>query len=221
MTPRRPPNPHLDALADFFAHADADQGLRSSFGPLADMARGGFGGGSAADPERNHTDRRFGLGPGGEGTVTRARAIRAALATLPAVSVDVLFARHGPTPWGQIIDRAFGKGMAIKVQARLGDLAGIALLAPSVARGFAGASSQPRRAAWDTPGGWLVALCLDNKARPRCATVRAEAASMLADAERLYLAAMGAVLPGHRGPQQRPARRPPPSLLMTLSEADL
>lgn len=39
---RRPPSPHLQALADFFASSDAEQGLRSSFGPLAPVSLAGI-----------------------------------------------------------------------------------------------------------------------------------------------------------------------------------
>ena len=105
MPSRRPPSPHLQALADFFASAESAYGLRSSFGPLADMARAGFGGGSA-DHERAYTDRRFGLGPAGSGAVTRARATRAALATLDAATGKLLDNNKNPSPkTGQLDNR--------------------------------------------------------------------------------------------------------------------
>lgn len=205
---RRPPNPALQALADFFESSDAEQGLRSSFGPLADMARAGFGSGSA-DHERAYTDRRFGLGPAGSGAVTRARATRAALASLPHEQVAILFARYGGTPWERILDQTFGIGAGAKVQRRLGDLAGVALLAPSVARGYAIASQRPDASTsprWDNPGGYIYALCRDDKGREQAAMLRAECAAMLASAECVYLVACGV--------QPTPPRRQP-----TVSEA--
>ena len=57
--PRRPPSPHLQALADFFESSDAEQGLRSSFGPLADMARAGFRSGSAEYRLHPGTEEEF------------------------------------------------------------------------------------------------------------------------------------------------------------------
>lgn len=201
--PRRPPSPHLQALADFFASSDAEQGLRSSFGPLADMARAGFGSGGA-DHERAYTDRRFGLGPAGSGAVTRARATRSILTTLPSTTIAILFARYGGTPWERILDQAFGIGAGAKVQRRLGDLAGVALLAPSVARGYAVASQRadaspsPR---WDNPGGYIYALCRDDKGREQATMLRAECGAMLASAECVYLMACGET---PRAPRRQP-----------------
>lgn len=195
----------IDALVTFFACADSDQGLRSAGGP------GGTFGSRSADYERRILDYRFGLGPAGEGTVTRARAVRSVLQSLPSASVDVLYAKHGPTPWGRIIDAAFGVGMSIKVTARLGDLAGVALLAPSVARGYAAApSTAARRVAWNTPGGWLVALCMSGKpeARTEAARIKGEAVALLADAEGLFLDARGVQRAALTRAQLRPPRRP-------------
>lgn len=204
--PRRPPNPALQALADFFESSDAEQGMRSSFGPLADMARAGFGSGSA-DHERAYTDRRFGLGPAGSGAVTRARATRSALATLDPQHVAILFARYGGTPWHRIIERAFSHEKANHVTQALGDLAGVALLAPSVAKGHAAASAKhPPPARWDNPGGYIVALCSDGKRAGTAARVGAECRALLAAAELAYLDAVGAApTPGPRR-QTRPAR---------------
>lgn len=203
MPSRRPPSPHLQALADFFASAESAYGLRSSFGPLADMARAGFGGGSA-DHERAYTDRRFGLGPAGSGAVTRARATRAALATLDAATVAILFARYGGTPWADIIDRAHGVGSSHLVTRALGDLAGVALLCPRAAVGFAAGPPNPARSR-DSLGGYIVALCGKGRcASPaKAAALAAEARAMLAAAELAYLAAIGAA------PVPGPARRRP------------
>ncbi len=190
--PRRPPNPALQALADFFESADAEQGLRSSFGPLADMARAGFGSGSA-DHERAYTDRRFGLVPAGSGAVTRARATRSALATLPPAQVAILFARYGGTPWTDIIDRAHGVGSSHLVTRALGDLVGVALLCPRAVKGFATATPNPSRSL-DSLGGYIVALCGKGKqaSPPKAAALAAEARALLATAECAYLAAIGA-----------------------------
>lgn len=197
--PRRPPNPALQALADFFESSDAEQGLRSSFGPLADMARAGFGSGSA-DHERAYTDRRFGLGPAGSGAVTRARATRAALATLPPEQVAILFARYGGIPWHRIIDAAHGTGSSLLVTRGLGDLIGVALLCPRAAKGFASAVPHPSRAL-DSLGGYIVLLYGKGpRANPAKAKALAdEARALLATAECAYLAAVGAEpLPAQR-----------------------
>jgi len=204
--PRRPPSPHLQALADFFASSEADHGLRSSFAPLADMARGGTLGGGSPDHERAYTDRRFGLGPSGSGAVTRARATRSALATLDPAHVAVLFARYGGTPWHRIMERAYSPQSALHVQMVLGELAGVALLAPSVAKGHAAASAKrPPPPRWDNPGGYIVSLCSDGKRAGTAARVAAECRAMLAAAELAYLAAVGAAPIGPRR-QTRPAR---------------
>jgi len=190
--PRRPPNPALQALADFWSSSESDQGLRSSFAPLADMARAGFGGGSP-DHERAYTDRRFGLGPAGSGAVTRARATRAALARLDAAHVAVLFARYGGTPWADIIDRAHGTGTSHLVTRALGDLVGVALLAPRAAKGFAAASPHPSRPL-DSLGGYIVLLCGKGprSSAAKAAALAAECRALLAAAEAAYLAAVGA-----------------------------
>lgn len=196
---RRPPNPAIQALADFFESSDAEQGLRSSFGPLADMARAGFGSGSA-DHERAYTDRRFGLGPAGSGAVTRARATRTALASLSPSTVAILFARYGGTPWHRIIERAFSHEKANHVAQALGDLAGVALLAPSVAKGHAAASAKHATAPrWDNVGGYIVSLCNDGKRTGTAGKLEAECRALLAVAECAYLAAVGAApVPAHR-----------------------
>jgi hypothetical protein len=169
------------------------------------MARAGFGGGSP-DHERAYTDRRFGLGPSGSGAVTRARATRAALASLPASTVAILFARYGGTPWHRIMERAYSPQSALHVQMVLGELAGVALLAPSVAKGHAAASAKrPPPPRWDNPGGYIVALCADGKRAGTAARVAAECRAMLAAAELAYLAAVGAAPIGPRR-QTRPAR---------------
>lgn len=199
---RRPPSPHLQALADFFASSDAEQGLRSSFGPLADMARGGFGNG-CADHERAYTDRRFGLGPAGSGAVTRARATRAALATLPPATVAILFARYGGTPWDRIIDAAHGTGSSLLVTRGLGDLIGVALLCPRASKGFAAVAPHPSRA-FDSLGGYIVLLYGKGpRANPtKAAALTAEARALLAEAETAYLAAVGALQSS--APRKRP-----------------
>jgi len=198
--PRRPPSPHLQALADFFASSESDQGLRSSFAPLADMARGGTLGGGSPDHERAYTDRRFGLGPAGSGAVTRARATRAALAPLPASTVAILFARYGGTPWADIIDRAHGTGSSHLVTRALGDLVGVALLAPRAAKGFAAASPHPSRPL-DSLGGYIVLLCGKGprSSAAKAAALAAQCRALLAAAEAAYLAAVGAApMPAQR-----------------------
>ncbi len=133
MTAPRRPSPIADELATFFASGEADQGLSSSWEPLAAICQGGFGG--SPDPERRVTDRRFRVI--GSTDVTRARATRTALLSLSQDEQCALFAAHGPVLWGRVIDAAFGKGMAITVTRRLGDLAGVALLTPTVREGWA------------------------------------------------------------------------------------
>lgn len=199
----------LGMLADFFATADADQGMRSSWGPLADIAQGGFGGGG--DYERKIKDGRFGLGPAGRGSVTRAREVRSVLQALPPHMVAVLYAKHSLTPWTRIIDAAFGTGMSIKVTKRMGDLAAVALLTDEVRTGYEGAEAKPkqRNPAWSNPGGWLVALCIDksDSAKQRAERVKTAARRLLSEAEAAYLAASGVVPEDPTKPTPRRIRR--------------
>ncbi len=192
----------LDDLTTFFAEAEGDQGLRSSWGPLADIALGGFGG--TPDPERR-VDHLL-LGPVAENKVTAARRVRSALLGLAPSAVGVLYAAHGPTPWGRVIDSAFGRGMGEKVAKRLGPLVGVALLTEAVRVGYAGAPDLPDRKpsrfpweeradAWATPGGWLVTVAKSKEEgdKRRIERVRAEAAALLGAAEAAYLAGRGLV----------------------------
>jgi hypothetical protein len=183
----------IEDLRAFFLSGDADQGLRSSWGPLSDIALGGFGG--TPDPEGAITDRRFGLGLAPTAT-TYARLVRSALQHLAPREQSALYVAHGPTPWPRVIDAAFGRGMAIKVQKRLADLAPVALLLDEVVAGGAGAEGEHekgRRVQWANAGGWIVALCLDKgeAAKRRCERVKRDAGALLANSERAYLAARG------------------------------
>lgn len=190
MTGERAPDRVAGELTGYFLTGDADQGLSSSWGPLASIALGGFGG--SPDPERRADDRSFGLGPARRSRVTQAREVRAALLRLSSEHVAALWAAFGPTPWGKIIDHAFGRGMALKVQKRLGDLAAVALLTREVTEGFKTAP-QPAsgRRAWQGPGGYLVALCLDasESGKAKTAKIKSEAQAVLDKAKGHYIAA--------------------------------
>lgn len=116
-------------LTWFLCESDAASGVSSSFAPLVDIAQGGWGG--APDQERRITDRRFGRG----GTVSRARALHAAFAALPATDRAVLRRAYGQRPWVQEADDAFGVGTGMRLQRVLGDLIGVAMVTPTALTG--------------------------------------------------------------------------------------
>lgn len=103
----------------FLHHGESVMGLRSSFGPLVDLALGGFGGGG--ESESRATDRRHGWSSAAriEGAVAIARRLRARWQQLPADAQQVLWLAHGPhawTNWSKDVNRV------------LGTLSGVALL---------------------------------------------------------------------------------------------
>jgi hypothetical protein len=123
-----------DELAAYFATAESDFGVQSTFQAFVNMiVRGGPGG--SANQEGQIRDERFGFksGPRGTGCVGKARRVYAALREVPA-STTVLYAAHGPTDWGRLIDSAFGRGMATKVAKAIGPYPGVALLTEAVRR---------------------------------------------------------------------------------------
>lgn len=123
----------LQSLINYFTSADGDQGLRSSWGPLVDIAMGGFGG--VPDPERSVSDWRFGFR--GNSDVAEARRVRSALLKLEPRHLHALFQAHGPTPWDKIIDASQGRGTAMRAFRRIEPrLLAVALLLPRVKRGF-------------------------------------------------------------------------------------
>jgi hypothetical protein len=193
---------HRDELVAFFTGAESASGLVSSWTALVGIALGGAGG--SRDPESRITDRRFHLGPAGETAISRSREVRAALVQLTPRQQEVLFALHGPVAWSKYLDAVFGKGMGVKVTAKLGDLIGVALLTDAVAEGFAKASAPAKVSARlrrpQNPGGWLVQVCL--KDATRLAVVRDEARKLVSDAEAAYADKRG-VVAAERAPRVR------------------
>jgi hypothetical protein len=121
----------------------------------------------------------------------------------------VLDAMFGMNDWPHTVDHAFGKGMGIKVVKALGELVGVALLTEAVRKGYERdrdrkaatfevpatvflrtgrldawrPGESPKRATnarpWDTPGGWLVACCMQrDQVGKSLDVVRDEAAQM-------------------------------------------
>jgi hypothetical protein len=214
MTKPHAPDRIAGELASYFFSGESAQGLSSSWGPLASIALGGFGG--SPDPERRIADGRFRLGPvrgedgkpgAGASALSRAREVRTALSRLDARLVSALFASYGPTPWSRILDSAFGRGMGLKVQKKLGDLAAVALLTPELAEGFAHAPPpESDKQCWQGIGGYLVALCLEEgeAGKARAAKVKKAAEKLLAQAREAYVRAREAV--DSERPKKRPAR---------------
>jgi len=218
-----------DELAAYFATAESDFGVQSTFQAFVNMiVRGGPGG--SANQEGQIRDERFGFksGPRGTGCVGKARRVYAALREVPA-STTVLYAAHGPTDWGRLIDSAFGRGMAAKVMKAIGPYPGVALLTETARRGWADAQTAPRKPeatpeclsaravrkpapcrwkdrpkAWENEGGWLVATVTAKDERVLKA-IRKEVDAMLADAWAAYAHAHGARLESEA--EQRQARR--------------
>ncbi len=202
-----------DTLAAFFASAESDAGMRSTFGAFVALAQSGVRtDGGRRDPEINVTEERFGWpgrredGTGGPGEeypcrVSRSRAVWKALRLLSGDAQNVLYAAHGPTDWAKLVDASFGRGTATKLTKLVGPNLGVALLTPTVAKGLAEAlakAEEPtkrvveRTALWNTTGGWLVATArVEGKgnASPLCSLVSREAARLLLDAHTAYAAA--------------------------------
>jgi len=205
-----------DTLASFFASAESDAGMRSTFGAFVALAQSGVRcDGGTKDHEINVTDRRYGWrGEDGEvrsGSAGRSRAVWKALRLLSGDAQNVLYAAHGPTDWAKLVDASFGRGTATKLTKLVGPNLGVALLTPTVAKGLAEAlakAEEPtkrvveRTALWNTTGGWLVATArvegkaVDiakanerDKASPLCKRVSEEAADLLLDAHTAYAAA--------------------------------
>lgn len=196
----------IDALASFFASAESDAGMRSTFGAFVALAQSGVRcDGGTKDHEINVTDRRFGWrGEDGEarsGSAGRSRAVWKALRLLPGDAQNVLWAAHGPTDWSRLVDASFGRGTATKLTKLVGPHLGVALLTPTVAKGLAEAlakAEEPTKrvveqtALWNTTGGWLVATARaegKGNASPLCSLVSREAARLLLGAHAAYAAA--------------------------------
>ena len=204
------PTHAADALASFFASAESDAGMRSTFGAFVALAQSGVRtDGGRGDPEVNVTEERFGWpgrredGTGGPGEeypcrVSRSRGVWKALRLLPGDAQNVLWAAHGPTDWARLVDASFGRGTATKLAKLVGPHLGVALLTPTVAKGLAEAlakAEEPTKrvveqtALWNTTGGWLVATArAEGKAgaAPVCSLVYREAASLLLGAHAAY-----------------------------------
>lgn len=128
-----------DALAGFFASAESDAGMRSTFGAFVALAQSGVRtDGGVRDPEVNVTDERL-------LRIGRGREVWRALRRLPGETQCVLYAAHGPTDWAKLVDASFGRGTATKVMKLVGPHLGVALLTPTVVKGLAAelASAEP------------------------------------------------------------------------------
>ncbi len=195
-----------DTLVSFFASAESDAGMRSTFGAFVALAQSGVRcDGGTKDHEINVTDRRYGWrsedGEVRSGSAGRSRAVWKALRLLSGDAQNVLYAAHGPTDWAKLVDASFGRGTATKLTKLVGPNLGVALLTPTVAKGLAEAlakAEEPtkrvveRTALWNTTGGWLVATArVEGKgnASPLCSLVSREAARLLLDAHTAYAAA--------------------------------
>ena len=138
------PTHAADVLAGFFASAESDAGMRSTFGAFVALAQSGVRcDGGTKDHEINVTDRRYGWrGEDGEvrtGTAGRSRSVWKALRLLSGDVQNVLYAAHGPTDWAKLVDASFGRGTATKLTKLVGPHLGVALLTPTVAKGLADA----------------------------------------------------------------------------------
>lgn len=207
---------YCDELESFFTRAEGTAGLVSSWEALVGIAVSGKGG--TRNPEARITDRRFSLGPAQRTAVSLHREVRTVLMGLPTLQQHALFAVYGCVAWPRCLDDVFGKGMGMKVTAKLGELIGVALLTRAAAAGFerdrealhaggvlaggVAARWKKRAAGWHNAGGWLVHVCLTEA--PQLGTVRTEAAQLRAGAERAYAEARG---PEARRTTQRRAPR--------------
>jgi hypothetical protein len=193
-----------DALAGFFASAESDAGMRSTFGAFVALAQSGVRtDGGVRDPEVNVTDERL-------LRIGRGREVWRALRRLPGATQCVLYAAHGPTDWAKLVDASFGRGKATKAVALVGPYLGVALLTATVRDGFAASdpnehADKPleRRALWNTTGGWLIAAVAaegKRKEAPTCSAVSREARDLLTAAHAAYADAHNATLTrsGHR-----------------------
>jgi hypothetical protein len=198
----------VEELTDYFLNADADAGFGSSWGALVAIAQGEAGGG---DPEArviNRLDRR-------RRAIQNQRIVHRALAALPppmlgrASWVDVLWAAHGGVPWDGLLRAAFDPEVAAKVRNKFGHVVGVALLTGGCLDGFANAPAGRllNRAAWQTPGGFLVSLC-HGKAKDEVALgrVKREALGLLAEGEGLYADARGWAKREQAEPRERKPR---------------
>lgn len=203
------PTHAADALAAFFASAESDAGMRSTFGAFVALAQSGVRcDGGTKDHEINVTDRRYGWrgedGSPRTGSAGRSRAVWKALRMLPGDAQSVLYAAHGPTDWAKLVDASFGRGAATKLTKLVGPHLGVALLTPTVAKGLAEAlakAEEPatraveKTALWNTTGGWLVATARAEgkaEAAPLCSLVSREASGLLLGAHAAYANACSA-----------------------------
>lgn len=189
-------------LTEYYMSAESALGMRSSFGVLVDAALGGWS--SNGDHDRAIV-RRHQLGPTASTPVSRAREVRAWLIAIGSKHESALDAVFGMTDWPHTVDNVFGRGMGIKVTKALGELVGVALLTEAVRKGYErerdrkasllevpatvhlrsgridayvpgkAAVSAGKARPWDTPGGWLVTLCLHKDKQLDAVTKEAEA----------------------------------------------
>ena len=166
------PTHAADVLAGFFASAESDAGMRSTFGAFVALAQSGVRcDGGTKDHEINVTDRRYGWrGEDGEvrtGTAGRSRSVWKALRLLSGDVQNVLYAAHGPTDWAKLVDASFGRGTATKLTKLVGPHLGVALLTPTVAKGLAEALAKAEEQAINdlieasremlgVPDGWSI-----------------------------------------------------------------
>lgn len=185
---------YLAALDRHYGCEAHHYGIRSSFEPLAQIAQSGFGG--SPDPERNVTDRMFGLA-GTETAITVSRRIGAALLNLSANPDEqalysrALFLAHGSPTWQRGLADQYGDKEAGRVIKRLGNVTPVVGL---TAEATAGHANEPGHA---HAGAWVVALCQlpGEPAKQRCERVRLQAVAILESAEAAYLVASGLQAP--------------------------
>lgn len=125
---RAPPRKidRCEHLTWYLHNADAAMGLRSSFGPMVDLALGGFGGSSGSHDGgavARH-DRRAEVGGGG--AVDLGRRLRERWMRLDPQTQRVLWLAYGPHAWSR-----WSKDVA----RALGELSGVALLTHAAERG--------------------------------------------------------------------------------------
>lgn len=122
----------------FLHYGESAMGLRSSFGPMVDLALGGFGGG-APDPHataaRRH-DRRI----ADDTEMSYGRRLRDRWRRLTPDTQRILWLAHGPHAWSR-----WSKDVA----RALGSLSGVAILTTAADRGW-------RASAKGTVGDWLA-----------------------------------------------------------------
>lgn len=110
---REPTPAVLNEIRWYLEHGEAALGARGGQGVVLGMAESGFNHGR---PGAGVTDRRFGLGPGGNGEATRERDIHAAMCAIGPRHVAVLRAVHEPRNWPRETWSAWGSLVGLVMQ---------------------------------------------------------------------------------------------------------